>query len=491
MKRPIQPPEKSFTILLGLTVLLYWSVYLRVLFEEDIISVPIENSVEEVYINEAVNIPIPRQKHQPPLEQVPETQGNSIDQLETETSPMTDTSTSNEAIEKSERWAGEGLTVNIAVEEGEPQEQDLIEGTEQVLVKQGYFPDVHRKGTKYFFYQPSGGWGNQRFIIRWAMMVANAMNRTLAMSPLAAHSDIWTGYNQWRKEDLLPADKVLDVRALDEAIDRGVVFLDDIPARIVQRIQNETYMTVRTHVKGHYVNRERKRLLIYKEADIRESWLSVQEDVVFWDKMSMWQCCTTDFLPDTVWYGRHIMFNQAFKSLARALTAHLGPYNAVHVRRGDMTISKDRRTAEVYYKVHRLDAFDKTLPLYIATNEKDLSWFDALKLPGRFTKLVFWDDLNQNLLEETLTNFPQAMKGDILGFIDMLICGNAVKWEGSRKSTFSAAISSIRVSPPLRSLHWEFPPKPSVRKGLQGENAVFEETKEEGEDLIINGEEDP
>lgn len=317
---------------------------------------------------------------------------------------------------------------------------------------------------RYFFYQPSGGWGNQRFILRWAILAANAMNRTLAVCPMAPHSDIWHGYNAWAKHDIVPSDQLLDVRALNEVVNQGVVFLDDVPLRVVERIRNETALQVEVFVKGHYVNRfaTEKQLLVYTESDIARDWLGNKAHVVFWDKMSMWQCCTADFGGDTIWLGKHIMFNAMLKQLALNATRQtFGPlgYNAVHIRRGDMTITSDRRSAEVYYKKHRLHLFDSALPLYVATNERNASWFDFLH--GKFPKLKFWRDLEFD--RQQLHAFPPKMQGDVAGFVDMLVCGNAVKWEGSLKSTFSAAIGSIRLSPQLRELEWEFPIKPSLR----------------------------
>ena len=475
--------DRSFLALVLFVVLLYWTVYLR--FEEtsalNLVHIRDRDVILEVsptIVEKPIEIFIPNEEEE-------------NDDLEQTLDPPVDQGQE----EGEEGWEGEQMIVNTTPTEVRKEELALVKKEEEEnLAEHKYFPETRKPNGKYFFYQPSGGFGNQRFILRWAMIVANAMNRTLAVAPLAAHSDIWSGYNQWQKSDLLPADKVLDVKALEQSIERGVVFLDDIPLRVIEKMQNETNMKVMVHVKGHYVNRkaEVKRLLVYKESAIRNTWLKTADDIIFWDKMSMWQCCTPDFLPDTVWYGRHIMFNYAFKSLARTLTAHLGPYNAVHVRRGDMTISKDRRTAEVYYKSHHLDGFDKTMPLYVATNEKDLSWFNAFKLPGRFTKVVFWANLDQNGLREALKDFPKTMQGDILGFIEILICGNAVKWQGSRKSTFSASISAVRMSPQLRTISWEFPNKPSVLKRMSPADAttklaaILEETKEEGEDLIVN-----
>lgn len=388
-----------------------------------------------------------------------------------------------------EKWLGEGMQVYS---------QPRTARTTITLPNKDedvrYFPSNHFGDKKYFVYQPSGGWGNQRYILRWAIIVANAMGRTLVVSPLAPHSDIWHGYNEWNKDQVLAADLVLDVKALNQAVNKGVVFINDTPARVMQRIANETKLTSKVFVKGHYTSNLRKKLLIYKESEISMNWGNVKEDVVFWDKMSMWQCCVTDFLPDSVWYGRHIIFNEYFKSLALRLVKGFYPFNAVHVRRGDMTISKDRKTAEVYYRAHHLESFDKSPPLYVATNENDATWFDAWLEPGRFTKLVYWKDLDVQAIERELEQFPASMKGDVLGFIEQLICGNAVKWEGSKKSTFSATISSIRVAPQLREIEWSFPPKPSIR---MGKAAVLGDQissygnllgKEEGEDFISNDE---
>ena len=38
---------------------------------------------------------------------------------------------------------------------------------------------------RFFVYQPTGGWGNQRMILASAIVVANAMNRTLVLPMIA------------------------------------------------------------------------------------------------------------------------------------------------------------------------------------------------------------------------------------------------------------------------------------------------------------------
>lgn len=49
---------------------------------------------------------------------------------------------------------------------------------------------------KYFVYQPSGGWGNQRIILQNAIAAANAMKRVLVLPPIAPHNFLYHGYNE-------------------------------------------------------------------------------------------------------------------------------------------------------------------------------------------------------------------------------------------------------------------------------------------------------
>jgi len=317
--------------------------------------------------------------------------------------------------------------------------------------------------TKYFAYQPSGGWGNQRYILRWAMIAANAMKRTLLVAPIAPHSDIWHGFNEFNKSDLCSAALVLDVRAMQEAVDFGVVFLDDLPIRAVEAAK-DAGLSVKVYTKPHY--KGGKNFWRLFESRIAQEWGDEKADVVFWDKGSMWMCCLTEDAADSVWFGRHIMFNARLKATARVLAQPLGLYNAVHVRRGDHALN-DRRTAERYYKLHNLGIFDKKLPLYIATDEQYHGWFRYFRKKGKFSRLVFWSNLDRAVIADLLDDFPKAFHPDALGFLEQLICGNAVQWEGSRESTFSAAISTIRMVPALRNVNWSFPVKPSIRKKLQ------------------------
>ncbi|KAH9253539.1 hypothetical protein BASA81_008586 [Batrachochytrium salamandrivorans] len=357
-----------------------------------------------------------------------------------------------------------------------------------IVVPYNYFNFDPSK--RYFFYQPSGGFGNQRYIIRWAIVAANALNRTLVVSPLAPHSNMWHGYNEWSKQDLVPANLVLDEFVLAQAVTRGVQFIDDLPMRVVAKLANTSApMSIRVHVKGKWVDRRTKtKLLVYREADIRSMFLHTHnESVLFWDKMSMWGCCMTDSGRDLAWYGRHIVFSRALKLLARQLMPVL-QYNAVHIRRGDMT-SRDRATAQLYYKNYRLDKFSTKLPLYIASNEQDREWFQYLE--EKFPKVVYFSDLlaNHPKLVAVLDSFPSKMRNDVAGFIEILICGNAKHWQGSRRSTFSAAMRSVRTNKAARELEYKFDVKPSLVSSTKRDNnntvvQDAEEEEEEQDDLL-------
>ncbi len=327
-------------------------------------------------------------------------------------------------------------------------------------------------GKKLFVFQPSGGWGNQRYILRWAMIAANAMNRTLVLSPIAPHSDIWHRFNDFRSDQIISMAQVLDLDALQEAVINGVLAHNDTVLSLKDKYLS--HLNWIEYVKPHDkdLSGGRRKWWWFPESYVKQQFgigsSYESADVVFWKQGSMWCCCGTDIRSDSVWYGRHIMFNNHLKTLALRLMKPFGfIYNAIHVRLGDHA-EKDRRNVDVYYKVHKLNKFNTSIPLYIATDEKPENldaWFGPLRDKYGFKQLLYWRDLDRSILEREVLAYPIDMHRDILGFIEQLICGNAVMWEGSRKSTFSAAIYAIRATPSLREMKWKFPPKPSTVRG--------------------------
>lgn len=86
------------------------------------------------------------------------------------------------------------------------------------------------------------------------------------------------------------------------------------------------------------------------------------------------------------------------------------------------------------------DQLNTSLPLFIATDEKNKTWFgDILKMykASYFWNNVVVDDSNPTqaafrvkIIENLKADFPKTMQGDVLAFIEQLICANAYKWTG-------------------------------------------------------------
>jgi len=110
-------------------------------------------------------------------------------------------------------------------------------------------------------------------------------------------------------------------------------------------------------------------------------------------------------------------------------------YHAIHIRRGDFQQKHTRLPAETILN-HTLNLFDRSLSrlLYIATDEKNLSFFDpfreyfTIRLLGNYISKAHVDDVNQNHL----------------GMIEQIICANSHTFVGTPLSTFSNFISRMR-----------------------------------------------
>ena len=107
-----------------------------------------------------------------------------------------------------------------------------------------------------------------------------------------------------------------------------------------------------------------------------------------------------------------------------------GDYDAVHIRRGDFKYTQTQWTDELYQNLESLldGNVRKSVPLYIATDEPDLSMFDFLK---QKYNIVFLKDLT------TASKSVELV-------LDTIICANAHVFYGSRMSTYSDYINIIR-----------------------------------------------
>lgn len=333
---------------------------------------------------------------------------------------------------------------------------------ERIIQQKRAWRDGKGDRPSFFFYQPSGGWGNQRYQLIWAIIAANSMNRTLILPPIGPHSTLWHGFNKWPASALVPMARILNMNALDRVVHRGVVSYNDTVGSLKRNLPRLNILNYhKPDDTGFWSFDKIRRDFTTKEY--------MKYDVIFFEKDSMWCCCGVT-RPFQDYYSRHVMFNTHIKQLAKRLihetvfdpiTNPNGTYNAVHVRRGDH-ITGDRRSPIRYYREHGLEKLDSRFPLYVATDESNTSWFKPWEAPQfkRFSRLIFWKDLKQEWVASEAKHYPAEFRGDLLGFIEIIICALARKWEGSKGSTFSAFIARARIRKELRAVNFTWPNKP-------------------------------
>eukprot|EP01039_Chlorochromonas_danica_P003063 gene3063-3345_t len=134
-------------------------------------------------------------------------------------------------------------------------------------------------------------------------------------------------------------------------------------------------------------------------------------------------------------------------------------YHAVHIRRGDFQYKDTRLPSEVIWKnIESLFDWNRSRLLYIATDEKDHSFFQPFKTflntngysgSGNRVEIRFFSDyLSQlpHLLEKEGNGYSQyqyATKNHI-GMIEQVICANAHTFVGTPFSTFTGYITRMR-----------------------------------------------
>lgn len=112
----------------------------------------------------------------------------------------------------------------------------------------------------------------------------------------------------------------------------------------------------------------------------------------------------------------------------------VGNYNAVHVRRNDFFVqfAYALKTVDQSEKLVQqlLRVFDTKVPLYITTDEKDLTFFDEVKKLYKEVYISTGMHSNLNALETAL--------------LDQIICSRANIFYGTQNSTYSRRINIMR-----------------------------------------------
>ncbi|KAL7499728.1 hypothetical protein ACHAWT_007372 [Skeletonema menzelii] len=122
---------------------------------------------------------------------------------------------------------------------------------------------------------------------------------------------------------------------------------------------------------------------------------------------------------------------------ARGFLADLngaGGYSAMHIRRGDFQYKKMKLSGEEWVLATN-DVFEKNEILYIATDEKDKTFFDPFRRAG-YT-LRFLDDFKE------LAGL-QDMDPNHMGMVETVVASRGRAFSGTFRSTFSGYINRLR-----------------------------------------------
>ena len=108
-------------------------------------------------------------------------------------------------------------------------------------------------------------------------------------------------------------------------------------------------------------------------------------------------------------------------------------FNAIHVRKGDFQFKEihNLSISDIYLQLKYI--LDPTVPLYILTDQKDLSVFDYLN--DKFNTILFWKDV---------AHLYTSVNIDYIPMIEMSLATKSNLFVGSRLSTFSGNIMIMR-----------------------------------------------
>lgn len=128
-----------------------------------------------------------------------------------------------------------------------------------------------------------------------------------------------------------------------------------------------------------------------------------------------------------------LLYDQRFAEISDRVYNTIGPYNSIHVRRNDFLEDRSEHLSDVSTSSKFCSVIKYLLkddnPIYIATDEKDLSFFDELK---KYKSLYFFKDFYESYgdLEDSI--------------IEQLVCVNSEIFHGTYKSTYSKRINILR-----------------------------------------------
>ena len=370
---------------------------------------------------------------------------------------------------------------------------------EQTVYINGRLVCQNDHSFKYLSYQPpGGGWNNQRVAFENAVVLAKLLNRTLIVHPLAPHQEIlrlkrtrrisagYEIYNMLTKDQLLPLSRVIDLKLLSKLIPIKEItashnefknlyknlkwarichnglfgtWIDAIP----KKTDDKRWRILRRHMRkssASYKDIPLYRRICNQELKQYQANASIErpvwgimdelfyrtEDLIYFAEGSLYSRELLFFERETVlnaheWIMRFIRFAPNIrKKVANVLEILERPYNAIHVRRTDHPSSALVKQDYWLWKLKQREALNLTKTLYIATDERNKTWFDPFRDEGY--NLFFAEDVNEAL---QLENVNSVFVQDLLGLCEQFICAHADHFVGSYYSTFTMFIKRLRM----------------------------------------------
>lgn len=133
-----------------------------------------------------------------------------------------------------------------------------------------------------------------------------------------------------------------------------------------------------------------------------------------------------------------------FAELARRVARDLGPFNAVHLRRGDFKVTYGvttlaRKPGEAIEAMDQI--FGRKAPLVILTDERDDPFFTEIKLAYPDHYFIDW-----HILDHYGPEFSALPQTDSLSlaYLSQLVAGDAQEFVGTMTSTFTGMIQRQR-----------------------------------------------
>jgi hypothetical protein len=153
--------------------------------------------------------------------------------------------------------------------------------------------------------------------------------------------------------------------------------------------------------------------------------------------------------------NKSFRYKKKYYDMSENVTKKIGEYNALHIRRGDFLYARSSdylnsvdSGEKILEKI--LPIISNDIPLYIATDETNLDFFEPIK---KSYKVYFYRDFGYNL-----NNLESAA-------LEQVICSNAEYFYGSWFSTYTKRINVMRGCDGKRVADWmayNYIPPPSA-----------------------------